>query len=63
MPSRAIARAAQAFYATLARDGTTDAFRNEMFDFQALNALLGTADLLEHGRRYEAGPDKDATRA
>ncbi len=50
---RAIARAAQDFYATLARDGTTDAFRGKMFDFDALNAVIGTPELLALGRRYE----------
>jgi 2-methylisocitrate lyase-like PEP mutase family enzyme len=50
---RALAHAAQDFYATLARDGTTDAFRNRMFDFDALNRLIGTPEMLEEGRRYE----------
>ncbi|CAN5232687.1 isocitrate lyase/phosphoenolpyruvate mutase family protein [soil metagenome] len=50
---RAIAKAAAAFYATLARDGTTDAFRDQMFDFDALNAKIGAPDMLELGRTYE----------
>ncbi|MBV9520952.1 MAG: isocitrate lyase/phosphoenolpyruvate mutase family protein, partial [Hyphomicrobiales bacterium] len=50
---RAIAKAAQAFYGTLARDGTTDAFRPNMFDFDALNAVVGTPEMLALGRRYE----------
>jgi 2-methylisocitrate lyase-like PEP mutase family enzyme len=50
---RAIAKAAKAFYETLARDGTTDAFRSEMFDFDALNAIIGTPEMLELGRTYE----------
>ena len=50
---RAIARAAQHFYATLARDGTTDAFRSHMFDFDALNAVIGTPEMLALGRHYE----------
>jgi 2-methylisocitrate lyase-like PEP mutase family enzyme len=49
---RATARAAQEFYATLQRDGTTQAFRNRMFDFDAINGIVGTRDLLAHGRRY-----------
>jgi 2-methylisocitrate lyase-like PEP mutase family enzyme len=52
---RAMAHAAEAFYATLLRDGTTDAFRNRMFDFAALNGLIGTPEMLETGKRYEAG--------
>jgi 2-methylisocitrate lyase-like PEP mutase family enzyme len=50
---RAVAKAAQAFYATLARDGTTEAFRNDMFDFDALNAVIGTPQMLQLGRAYE----------
>jgi 2-methylisocitrate lyase-like PEP mutase family enzyme len=50
---RAVAKAARAFYETLARDGTTDAFRDAMFDFDALNEVIGTPDMLELGRRYE----------
>ena len=52
---RALARAAQDFYATLARDGQSNAFRERMFDFEGLNGLLGTADILARGKRYEEG--------
>ena len=52
---RALARAAQEFYGTLARDGTSDAFRNRMFDFNGLNDLLGTGTILERGKRYDGG--------
>jgi 2-methylisocitrate lyase-like PEP mutase family enzyme len=52
---RAVAKAAKAFYETLARDGTTEAFRHEMFDFDALNAIIGTPQMLELGRSYEIG--------
>ncbi len=51
---RAISRAAEDFYATLRRDGTTAAMRDRMFDFDALNAVIGTPEMLETGRRYEA---------
>ena len=50
---RAVAKAAKAFYETLARDGTTEAFRQDMFDFDALNAIIGTPEMLELGRAYE----------
>jgi 2-methylisocitrate lyase-like PEP mutase family enzyme len=50
---RAVAMAARAFYETLARDGTTEAFRHDMFDFDALNAIIGTPQMLELGRSYE----------
>ena len=52
---RALARAAQDFYATLALDGQSNAFRDRMFDFEGLNGLLGTADILARGKRYEEG--------
>jgi 2-methylisocitrate lyase-like PEP mutase family enzyme len=52
---RALARAARDFYAVLRRDGTTDAFRNRMFDFEAINEIVGTPEMLERGRRYESG--------
>ncbi len=52
---RALARAARDFYGVLQRDGTTDAFRDRMFDFEALNRILGTADMLARGRAYENG--------
>jgi 2-methylisocitrate lyase-like PEP mutase family enzyme len=50
---RAIAKAAQDFYGILKRDGTTDAYRDRMFDFAGINALLGTAAILERGKTYE----------
>lgn len=52
---RALAHAAQAFYGTLKRDGTTDAFRNRMFDFDSLNEVIGTPQMLAAGKAYEAG--------
>ncbi|MBL8588335.1 MAG: isocitrate lyase/PEP mutase family protein [Methylobacteriaceae bacterium] len=57
--ARALAHAAQAYYRSLQTTGSNDAFRDRMFDFSALNALIGTPDLLAEGRRYES----DATRA
>ncbi len=50
---RALAFAAQAFFATLHRDGTTAAFRDRMHDFNGLNAMLGTEAILAEGRRYD----------
>lgn len=51
---RAVTKAAQAFYETLARTGTTEAFRGSMLDFDGLNEVLGTPDLLALGERYES---------
>lgn len=53
---RAIAFAAQAFYASLMRDGTTAGFRNSMFDFDELNAVIGTPEMLALGKHYEGQP-------
>ncbi len=50
---RAMARAAQDFYATLMRDGTSSAFRNRMFDFDELNRVIGTPAMLALGKAYE----------
>jgi 2-methylisocitrate lyase-like PEP mutase family enzyme len=52
---RALTRAASDFYGTLARDGTTDAFRDRMLDFEGLNRFLGTAEILARGKRYDDG--------
>jgi len=52
---RAMAHAAAAFYATLVADGSSDAFRNQMFDFQGLNDAIGTPGMLALGKRYEEG--------
>jgi len=52
---RAMAHAAAAFYATLVADGSSDAFRNQMFDFQGLNDAIGTPEMLALGKRYEGG--------
>ena len=49
---RAMAHAARDFYATLTRDGTSAAFRNRMFDFAALNDVVGTPELLALGKGY-----------
>jgi 2-methylisocitrate lyase-like PEP mutase family enzyme len=50
---RALARTARDYYANLKAHGTNVAFQDRMFDFQELNDLLGTAEMLKHGRRYE----------
>lgn len=50
---RAIAHAAQDFYAVLLRDGSSAALRNRMFDFEGLNAAIGTPAMLALGKTYE----------
>ncbi len=52
---RALARTAQEYYASLRAHGTNEPFAGRMFDFGALNRLIGTPAMLEQGRRYEGG--------
>ncbi|MGO4328261.1 oxaloacetate decarboxylase [Cupriavidus sp. 2TAF22] len=42
----------QRYFAGLRADGSTRAFMEEMNDFDALNRLIGTPQLLDAGRRY-----------
>ena len=51
---RALAKAAQEFYGSLRSNGTTALFRARMFDFDALNDLIGTPEMLARGKQYEA---------
>jgi 2-methylisocitrate lyase-like PEP mutase family enzyme len=51
---RAIAKQLTDFYRTMVSSGSTDAFRDRMFDFNGLNALVGTPELLAHGEKYSA---------
>mgnify|MGYP001175549867 FL=1 len=53
---RALARTAEAFYATLLRDGTTAAFQPQMYSFDALNDVIGTPGLVALGKTYETEP-------
>ena len=56
---RALARTAQTFYTSLQTHGTTRPFLGKMFDFDALNAQLGTEELLitevHHSARQAVG--------
>jgi len=50
---RAQARTAQDYFASLRQHGSTEAFRNRMFDFQGLQQVLGTEATLAAGKAYE----------
>ena len=50
---RALARQAQDYYGSLAQHGTTQPFRDRMFDFNALNELIGTPGMLALGETYK----------
>ncbi len=51
--ARCLAFAAQEYFAALKRDGTTAGLHARMLDFQGLNRVIGTAQMLELGKRYE----------
>jgi 2-methylisocitrate lyase-like PEP mutase family enzyme len=51
--TRAVVHALQGYFASLAAHGSTAPWRERMLDFDGLNALLGTPELLARGRGYE----------
>ncbi len=50
---RALAHALQGYYASLAAHGTTAPWRERMLDFDGLNAVIGTPELMALGARYD----------
>ena len=50
---RALANAAHDYYGSLLATGSNNAFRERMLDFDGLNAVIGTPDMLETGKKYE----------
>jgi 2-methylisocitrate lyase-like PEP mutase family enzyme len=50
---RALAHHAAGYYASLAANGTTEPFRNQMLDFDGLNRVIGTPEMIALGKRYE----------
>jgi 2-methylisocitrate lyase-like PEP mutase family enzyme len=55
---RVLARAADEFYAVLAAKGTSEPFQDRMYDFTALNELIGTPEMIALGKQYEANTKK-----
>lgn len=51
--ARAVAHTLQGYYASLRQQGTTAPWRDRMLDFDGLNGLIGTPQLLADGKRYE----------
>ena len=51
--ARAAAHVLQCYYGSLQAAGSTLPWRDQMFDFGGLNALIGTPELLAQGRQYE----------
>jgi len=54
---RALAKAAEDFYGSLKAHSSTEPVRARMFDFDALNRLIGTPEMLERGKRYAPAPE------
>ena len=50
---RALARTAQDYYASLRQHGSNRPFADRMFDFDGLNDVIGTAEMLAAGARYD----------
>ena len=50
---RALARMAADYYGSLATNGTTEPFRNQMLDFDGLNRVIGTPEMIALGKHYE----------
>ena len=51
--ARAVAHTLAGYYLSLRQHGTTAPWRDRMLDFDALNAALGTPQLLAEGKRYD----------
>jgi 2-methylisocitrate lyase-like PEP mutase family enzyme len=52
---RAVAHTAGEFYACLAANGTSQPFRNRMYDFDGLNDVIGTPAMIKLGKQYGSG--------
>jgi 2-methylisocitrate lyase-like PEP mutase family enzyme len=57
---RTLAKTAVEYYASLAAHGSTQPFRDRMFDFNQLNSLIGTPEMIERGRHLGSNePEHD----
>ena len=50
--ARAVAHTLAGYYASLRQHGSTAPWQGQMLDFDGLNAVIGTDELLQRGRRY-----------
>ena len=51
--TRAVAHNLQGYFKSLKEHQSTRPWKDRMLDFEQLNSVLGTPDLIESGRRYE----------
>jgi 2-methylisocitrate lyase-like PEP mutase family enzyme len=54
---RALAMAAGEYYASLAEHGSNRPFADRMYDFNGLNRVIGTPEMLAQGKRYDGLDD------
>jgi 2-methylisocitrate lyase-like PEP mutase family enzyme len=54
---RALGDMASEFYTSLAANGSNEPYRNRMLDFDGINGLVGTPEMMALGRRYETAPE------
>jgi 2-methylisocitrate lyase-like PEP mutase family enzyme len=50
---RALGFMASEFYGSLASHGSNEPYRNRMLDFNGINELIGTPEMMALGKRYE----------
>jgi 2-methylisocitrate lyase-like PEP mutase family enzyme len=51
--ARCLAFAAREYFAALKNHGSTAALLERILDFQGLNRIIGTPEMLELGKRYD----------
>ena len=51
--ARAVANTLQGYYASLKLNGTTAPWQDRMLDFDGINGVIGTPELLAAGKRYQ----------
>lgn len=62
---RALGHMASEYYGLLAKHGTTEPYRHRMLDFEGLNRLIGTPEMVALGQRYQmvtATPAKQSSK-
>jgi 2-methylisocitrate lyase-like PEP mutase family enzyme len=55
---RALGKLLREYFTVLHADGTTKRFHDRMLDFDGLNAMLGTSDILRRGAAYDVADNR-----
>jgi 2-methylisocitrate lyase-like PEP mutase family enzyme len=53
---RTVAHCLEGYFASLKQHGSTVAYRDRMLDFNGLNQVIGTEEMLRLGKRYDTEP-------